>query len=714
MFKYRQILPLLLIVVLTGCNGAWKPKWMSRLRPKSEDRRTATVQDEVRNVTQEDQLAAETEVEQESTDAELAAVERQTRLIRDAQTALRSEQIEEARRLYQQVLNDAPDHPDAHHGLAMAADLKEDWGDAEYHYKQALRIRPRDAVLLSDIGYSYVLQNRYSEAARYLNQAIELQPSYERAHMNLALLDIRQGNRTAAEQRLVQRLGNSAKTRGILASLEQQAFPDSSVAAAPRPENRQPDSDMTPEQVQEKARRERALAEQQRNERTSDRRTPEPWFRENPQPAGTPASTVSDSEFQSQRGEDAYGPIAQTPPMAAYPSNMYPTNSYTNPGYPSSGYADASSPEMGSTNNNYPNPGYASGGYPNSGYSDRGYPGGGQPNGGYPMSGYQARNYPAAGYPSYPAPGAQQSDYPAPGYGYPAAGYPPQQYESEGYPVAGDPSLEGPPPSYSAAGRQPEVPPSAEERVSAGQPDSTDRPSGKLALSGPASAGRSRPPLSEAPAGDASWSSSNAQNPGSVAVTPPVPIRSSATGTTVGAESYGQPAGFNRGLPGRMRVSESGNGQSGFPTYGTGASFRTEGLNIGPGSLFPAVEPPRSTLPPQRTVIPAGYGETGQQGGVIPAWARASDVRMDRQLDSRPKLMLPQPRQAIPVPGRQLPPGEERVTRASGKWPLRRFRNSSPQIVLCKRIVTKCSRSMRNLIASHRLRITMTADADQF
>ena len=79
MFKYRQILPLLLIVVLTGCNGAWKPKWMSRLRPKSEDRRTATVQDEVRNVTQEDQLAAETEVEQESTDAELAAVERQTR-----------------------------------------------------------------------------------------------------------------------------------------------------------------------------------------------------------------------------------------------------------------------------------------------------------------------------------------------------------------------------------------------------------------------------------------------------------------------------------------------------------------------------------------------------------------------------------------------------------------------------------------------------------
>lgn len=600
MFKYRQILPLLLLVALTGCNGAWKPKWMSRFRPKAEDRRTAAVHEEAGNFSGEEQLSSGQESEQENTDAELAVVERQTRLIRDAQTALRSEQIEEARRLYQEVLNDSPDHPDAHHGLAMAADLKEDWGDAEYHYKQALRIRPRDAVLLSDIGYSYVLQNRYSEAARYLNQAIELQPNYERAHMNLALLDIKQGNRTAAEQRLVQRLGNSAKTRGILASLEQQAFPDSAVAAAPRPETRQPDTGMNLEQVQEKARRERLLAEQQRNERN---------------PAGTPASTVSETELQPTRSGDLEGSFAQTPPGAPYPPDLYPAEGYPNPGYPNPGY---------------PNPGYQNAGYPDPRYAASGFPNPGYANGSYPANGYQSPNYQSPNYPAsgYSATGGQPPVYPAPGYGYPQAAYPPQEYGSADYSSAGEQPMEGPPPSYAAAGQPINGSGAAGERVSAGQSDSSERPSGERTLSGPAASARPRSELSgaggsalsEAPAGGASWSSSGTQNAGYVAVTPPVPIRSSSTGTTVGAESYGQPAGFNRALPGRMRVSESGNGQSGFPIYGTGAGFRTEGLNIGPGALFPAVEPQRGTAPPQRAVIPAGYGEATQQGGVIPAW----------------------------------------------------------------------------------------------
>ncbi|MFM7037651.1 MAG: tetratricopeptide repeat protein [Planctomycetaceae bacterium] len=605
MYKYRQILPLLLLVVLTGCNAAWKPKWMSRFRPKSEDRRTVAAREETQNSSEEAQRSTEPETQQDSTDAELAVVERQTRLIRDAQTALRSSQLDKARRLYQDVLNDSPDHPDAHHGLAMAADLMEDWGDAEYHYKQALRIRPRDAVLLSDIGYSYVLQNRYSEAARYLNQAIELQPNYERAHMNLALLDIRQGNRTAAEQRLVQRLGNSAKTRGILASLEQQAFPDDAVAAAPTPENRQPDAGMNPEQ--------------QRNERAPDRRTPEPWFRENTQPTGTPAATVSDTELQPLPSRDSDRSFAQSPPEPnyqpdLYPAEGYPSPGYQNPGYQNPAYQNPGYPDPGYQNPTYPDPGYAHSGYPNSGYASGGYPNGGYSANGYPSPNYPSPNYPAPNYPSpnysapnYPSPNYSAPNYPAPNYPAPAMQQPAYPAPDYGYPQAGDPP---------------------QEYGSADQPDSADRPSGKLALSGPATSARPKSELSggrgsassEAPAGDASWSSSNAQSPGSVAVTPPVPIRSSSTGTTVGAESYGQPAGFNRSLPGRMRVSESGNGQSGFPVYGTGAGFRTEGLNIGPGALFPAVEPQRGTAAPQRTVLPAGYSEQSRQGGVIPAW----------------------------------------------------------------------------------------------
>ena len=133
---------------------------------------------------------------------------------------LQENRIPEARRAYNEVLQFLPDDPTAHHGLAMAADLTENWAEAEDHYRQALRSRPRDANLLCDIGYSYLLQNRYSEAASYLAQAVQINPNHENAHANLALLDVRQGNREAARERLTQRYGDPANVTQILASLE--------------------------------------------------------------------------------------------------------------------------------------------------------------------------------------------------------------------------------------------------------------------------------------------------------------------------------------------------------------------------------------------------------------------------------------------------------------------------------------------------------------
>lgn len=542
MLKYRQILPLLFLAALTGCTGSWKPKWISRLRPGMEERRTTDKPAEPDEVDGHKHLVTHTDAEAENPDAELAAVERQSRLIRDAQTALRAENPADARRLYREVLNEAPNHPDAHHGLAMAADLDEDWNDAEYHYKQALKIRPQDAVLLSDIGYSYVLQNRYAEAARYLNQAIELQPSYERAHMNLALLDLRQGNRTAAEQRLVQRLGNSAKTASILASLERQAFPDTAVAAVPRPESLQPAPGMSLEQVQEIARRERALAEQRRNDAETSHRSPEPWLNGNPLNSRTLASTVSEN-----------------PSLAPQPhSPAFASQSAT---YPETRVTDS---------------------LPNA----ESWP--------YGANGYTNTYAPAE---AYHAPRVAESDYP---------------------PADREP-LSGESPSYADVNQQ--------MRVGL----SGDRPSGKLILpdqtaSMRPNAGQTRPgalPAPESAADGATWSSNAPSNATGISVSPPVPIRSSSAGTTAGAESYGQPAGFNRALPSRMRVVEAAGGQSGFPVYGADSGFRTEGLNIGPGSLFPPVEPQRSQGAPQRSIMPAGYSDTNEQSGVVPAWGGA-------------------------------------------------------------------------------------------
>ena len=132
-------------------------------------------------------------------------------LLAEGQRALQENRMPEARQAYQEVLQLIPDDPTAHHGFAMVADLTGQWAEADDHYRQALQSRPRDANLLCDMGYSYLLQNRYSEASSYLSQAIQVNPNHEYAHSNLALLDLRQGNREAARQRLMQRYENPAK-----------------------------------------------------------------------------------------------------------------------------------------------------------------------------------------------------------------------------------------------------------------------------------------------------------------------------------------------------------------------------------------------------------------------------------------------------------------------------------------------------------------------
>lgn len=190
------------------------------------------------------------------------AEEQVDRLLADGQLALQEERFDDARLAYNKVLSSSPDNATAHHGLAMAADLSEQWADAEYHYRQALRIRPRDANLLCDIGYSYLLQNRYAEAARYLNHAIEVNPQHESAQMNLALLDLRQGNRQAAENRVISKFGSGAQAMQIMAQLESQttavtaAFKTDASTSIP--------SNATFEQVQELARQERLEAERRR------------------------------------------------------------------------------------------------------------------------------------------------------------------------------------------------------------------------------------------------------------------------------------------------------------------------------------------------------------------------------------------------------------------------------------------------------------------
>jgi Flp pilus assembly protein TadD len=96
--------------------------------------------------------------------------------------------LDQAEAYYRRVLELQPDHPVANHRLAVLADKKHDYARAEHYYMTALRREPRNADVLSDLGYSYMLQGRRQDSERCLTTATQIDPSHGKALHNLSLL----------------------------------------------------------------------------------------------------------------------------------------------------------------------------------------------------------------------------------------------------------------------------------------------------------------------------------------------------------------------------------------------------------------------------------------------------------------------------------------------------------------------------------------------
>ena len=168
-----------------------------------------------------------------TTDSAPVSAQRIDQLVKQGQAGIRaaghgnSEGLLEARQNFAQVLSLDAANPSAHHGMAIIADLQKDWPAAEFHYKQSLSANPQDPNLLNDLGYSYLLQNRFHEAQQYLNQSLSIAPQHERAHVNYALLSLKRGDRAGAEQRLA-RIYSPTDAQATLLRLERdllQEFP---------------------------------------------------------------------------------------------------------------------------------------------------------------------------------------------------------------------------------------------------------------------------------------------------------------------------------------------------------------------------------------------------------------------------------------------------------------------------------------------------------
>lgn len=101
--------------------------------------------------------------------------------------------FEPAREIYSDLLLQHPQNPDIQHRLAVVCTRLHRYGEAQSLYTRALKRDPKNATLLTDMGYFYYLRGDSVEAELILSQALHVRPDDLRATSNLALVVGRQG-----------------------------------------------------------------------------------------------------------------------------------------------------------------------------------------------------------------------------------------------------------------------------------------------------------------------------------------------------------------------------------------------------------------------------------------------------------------------------------------------------------------------------------------
>lgn len=117
-----------------------------------------------------------------------AAQQRLARDLAQAESLAGTGKLTEAREIYQRLVVECPQEPQALHGLGLVADRQRKHHEAQALYVQALALKPREAAWLSDLGWSYYLDGQLDKAQSALAKAVALAPAEPRHHNNLGLV----------------------------------------------------------------------------------------------------------------------------------------------------------------------------------------------------------------------------------------------------------------------------------------------------------------------------------------------------------------------------------------------------------------------------------------------------------------------------------------------------------------------------------------------
>ena len=114
------------------------------------------------------------------------ALSPERKLLAQAARLHKEGQLEEAEKLYRQVLKNNPDNVDAMRMLAMVAATLKRFDDAERLLRRAVGIAPDFLAAVIDLGRILKEQDRFEEAIGYFKKAIEINPNNPQTHFLLA------------------------------------------------------------------------------------------------------------------------------------------------------------------------------------------------------------------------------------------------------------------------------------------------------------------------------------------------------------------------------------------------------------------------------------------------------------------------------------------------------------------------------------------------
>ena len=262
-----------------------------------------------------------------------------------AASAEASGDLDSARAAYLDVVSMEPTNAEAHHRLGVIADMNQDPVTADEHYSKAYAANPRDADLLSDMGYSLYLRGRFEAAEARLKEALEYNQYHRAAQTNLGLVYGKQGKYDQALA-MFRQSGTESEAQRHMAALFPGGNPSSlagNAAAPPAMANSLPvtannQGPMAPpfppeldrnaagpsfDQIRQQMDQQRQMAEQSRQNVSN----PSPW-------GTTPQTPVNQNPFAAT-GTSPWGTPAasgQTTAKATDQADTWPGNFPGNPG----------------------------------------------------------------------------------------------------------------------------------------------------------------------------------------------------------------------------------------------------------------------------------------------------------------------------------------------------------------------------------------------